>query len=100
MAKSLRSKTKRSFRAKKREEGVYAAAHAARLQRLSSKLVETIKKDAEGDVSLDAAADEELVDEVPGWLTTALGFMPDFELEDLAHLASYHTTTFPTLVEV
>ncbi|KAJ2929716.1 hypothetical protein H1R20_g7376, partial [Candolleomyces eurysporus] len=66
---------------------------------IRNKLVETIKKDAEGDVSLDPA-DEEPVDEVPGWLTTALGFMPDFELEDLAHLACYHTTTYPTLVEV
>jgi len=38
MAKSLRSKTKRAFRAKKREEGVYAATHAARLQRLHAKI--------------------------------------------------------------
>lgn len=38
MAKSLRSKTKRAFRAKKREEGVFAAAHAARLQRLHAKI--------------------------------------------------------------
>ena len=38
MAKSTRSKVKRSFRAKKREEGVYAANEAARLQRLSAKL--------------------------------------------------------------
>ena len=38
MAKSVRSKTKRSFRAKKRTEGVYAVAHAARLQRLHAKI--------------------------------------------------------------
>jgi len=38
MAKSLRSKTKRAFRAKKREDGVYAATHAARLQRLHAKI--------------------------------------------------------------
>ena len=38
MAKSTRSKVKRSYRAKKREEGVYAANEAARLQRLSTKL--------------------------------------------------------------
>lgn len=38
MAKSLRSKSKRGFRAKKREDGVYAAAHAARLQRLHAKI--------------------------------------------------------------
>ena len=38
MAKSTRSKVKRSFRAKKREEGVYAVTEAARLQRLNLKL--------------------------------------------------------------
>jgi hypothetical protein len=38
MAKSTRSKVKRAFRAKKRTEGVFAAADAARLQRLNSKL--------------------------------------------------------------
>lgn len=43
MAKSTRSKVKRSFRAKKREEGVYAATEAARLHRLNSKL--TAKND-------------------------------------------------------
>lgn len=40
MAKSLRSKTKRSFRRIKREESVFAVAHAARLERLSSKLAD------------------------------------------------------------
>ena len=38
MAKSTRSKVKRTFRAKKRKEGVFAAAEAARLQRLNAKL--------------------------------------------------------------
>ena len=38
MAKSLRSKSKRAFRAKKREDGVYAATHAARLHRLHAKI--------------------------------------------------------------
>ncbi len=38
MAKSTRSKVKRAFRAKKRTEGVFAAADAARLQRLHAKL--------------------------------------------------------------
>jgi len=38
MAKSIRSKTKRVFRAKKREDGVYAVVHAARLQRLHAKI--------------------------------------------------------------
>ncbi|KAG6335305.1 hypothetical protein ID866_3789 [Astraeus odoratus] len=44
MAKSLRSKTKRAFRAKKRESGVYAATEAARLHRLNAKLATTISK--------------------------------------------------------
>ncbi|KAH6915142.1 hypothetical protein BKA70DRAFT_1258131 [Coprinopsis sp. MPI-PUGE-AT-0042] len=47
MAKSLRSKVKRSFRAKKREEGVYAAASAARLARLNSKLSAIAQKEAD-----------------------------------------------------
>jgi len=38
MAKSTRSKVKRAFRAKKRTQGVFAAADAARLQRLNAKL--------------------------------------------------------------
>jgi len=38
MAKSTRSKVKRAFRAKKRTEGTFAAAEAARLQRLNAKL--------------------------------------------------------------
>lgn len=38
MAKSLRSKSKRAFRAKKREGGIYAATHAARLERLHAKV--------------------------------------------------------------
>jgi len=38
MAKSLRSKVKRAFRAKKREDGIYAATHAARLQRLHARI--------------------------------------------------------------
>ena len=55
MAKSLRSKTKRSFRNKKREEGIYAATEAARLNRLNEKLVAAAKKDKDGDVPIDDA---------------------------------------------
>jgi len=40
MAKSTRSKAKRSFRAQKRTSGVFAATDAARLQRLSAKLLD------------------------------------------------------------
>jgi len=38
MAKSTRSKVKRAFRSKKRTQGVFAVADAARLQRLNTKL--------------------------------------------------------------
>ncbi|TDL29317.1 hypothetical protein BD410DRAFT_779689 [Rickenella mellea] len=58
MAKSTRSKVKRSFRAKKREEGVYAAVEAARLQRLSSKL-DAVRNQKVDEVVEDDAADVE-----------------------------------------
>ena len=66
MAKSLRSKVKRSFRNKKREDSVYAATEAARLERLNAKLRNTIANDADGDVAI---ADEEdrRKDDLPGW---------------------------------
>jgi len=38
MAKSTRSKVKRSFRKAKRDDSVFAVTHAARLERLSQKL--------------------------------------------------------------
>ncbi|KAG6890937.1 hypothetical protein C0995_000894 [Termitomyces sp. Mi166 len=50
MAKSVRSKTKRTFRNKKREDSVYAATEAARLHRLNAKLTAIVSKDSEGDV--------------------------------------------------
>lgn len=53
MAKSTRSKVKRSFRAKKRDEGVYAATEAARLNRLHQKLKMIASTDVEGDVPVD-----------------------------------------------
>ncbi|KZS97996.1 hypothetical protein SISNIDRAFT_449609 [Sistotremastrum niveocremeum HHB9708] len=49
MAKSTRSKTKRAFRRTKREEGIFAATHAARLQRLHSKLSAIASTDIDGD---------------------------------------------------
>ncbi|KAF5321920.1 hypothetical protein D9619_000955 [Psilocybe cf. subviscida] len=60
MAKSLRSKVKRSFRSKKRETGVYAAADAARLNRLNSKLVQVTKGETEPSEPVEE-------DDVPGW---------------------------------
>ncbi|KAJ7368099.1 hypothetical protein DFH08DRAFT_830315 [Mycena albidolilacea] len=45
MAKSTRSKVKRSFRASKRETGIYAATEAARLNRLHAKLSAVASRD-------------------------------------------------------
>ncbi|KAF8138212.1 hypothetical protein EV363DRAFT_1580062 [Boletus edulis] len=65
MAKSLRSKSKRSFRAKKRESGKYAAAEAARLNRLNTKLAAVKDKV----LALPEAAEEVMVteDQDPVW---------------------------------
>lgn len=57
MAKSLRSKSKRSFRSKKRESGKYAAAEAARLNRLNAKLAAVKEKDRPVVAPLDAAGE-------------------------------------------
>ena len=56
MAKSTRSKSKRSFRRTKRETGVYAAVDAARLQRLSNKLKAKIEADKDGDAPMEEEA--------------------------------------------
>ena len=53
MGKSIRSKTKRSFRAKKREDSVYAAVHSARLNRLHRKLKEITLTDKDGDLDVE-----------------------------------------------
>lgn len=63
MAKSIRSKAKRSFRSKKRETGVYAATEAARLHRLNSKLTSVVSTDKDERIS--AEDKEEGVDEMP-----------------------------------
>ena len=74
MAKSMRSKVKRSFRSKKREIGVYAATEAARLHRLNSKLVATATREKDGDVPVE---DGEERDETLGW-----SWLPIFGLLD------------------
>jgi len=58
MAKSLRSKSKRSFRSKKRESGKYAVADAARLDRLNARLVVVKEKDRPHVAPLDTAEDQ------------------------------------------
>ncbi|KAH9938428.1 uncharacterized protein B0H18DRAFT_967120 [Fomitopsis serialis] len=63
MAKSTRSKVKRHFRAKKRTEGVYAAAEAARLNRLHQKLKTLTTRDKDGDVEIPEEAVESFSDE-------------------------------------
>ena len=66
MGKSTRSKVKRHFRAKKREEGVYAATEAARLHRLNMKLKGIASADKEGDVELEDAETDGTVNAVDG----------------------------------
>ncbi|KAI0092743.1 hypothetical protein BDY19DRAFT_983331 [Irpex rosettiformis] len=56
MAKSTRSKVKRHWRAKKREDSVYAVTDAARLHRLSQKLKIITQTDAEGDYEIEDAS--------------------------------------------
>jgi len=70
MAKSTRSKVKRAFRAKKRTQGAFAAADAARLLRLNEKLrtlsttAVVYEKDEEsgGDSGLERGGKEQDVD--------------------------------------
>jgi len=84
MAKSIRSKAKRSFRAKKREDGIYAATEAARLQRLTTKLAVVTSKDAEEEVPQIGKED------MPGWCWFAtLGVLDpdDITTESMAALA-------------
>jgi len=76
MAKSTRSKVKRSFRAKKRTEGVYAAVEAARLNRLHQKLKVLTTRDKEGDLEIPdeevgAFSDEEGAEQPDGQTTKA-----------------------------
>lgn len=72
MAKSTRSKVKRSFRAKKRTDGVYAAVEAARLNRLHNKLkaiatTDLEVADEEGDEMEEGARMETEGDAAAGW---------------------------------
>lgn len=64
MGKSIRSKSKRAFRGKKREEGVFAATEAARLARLHAKLAAVASADKDGDAPIsDAPAENEGAEE-------------------------------------
>ncbi|KAI0346913.1 hypothetical protein BDW22DRAFT_1322865 [Trametopsis cervina] len=59
MAKSTRSKVKRQWRAKKREDSVYAVTDAARLHRLSQKLKTITQTDKDGDLELEDATERD-----------------------------------------
>ena len=98
MAKSTRSKVKRAFRAKKRDEGVYAATEAARLHRLHQKLKMIASTDAEGDVPVDDADAEgegdKLVQEGGSYLCLCLGLVDHQDItpevmERVAHSSSF-----------
>lgn len=87
MAKSIRSKAKRTFRAKKREDGIYAATEAARLHRLNAKLVAVASKGEEGNVLEEDTGKEDAL----GWSWFATLGILDVEditaesLETLTH---------------
>lgn len=91
MAKSTRSKVKRAFRSKKRESGVYAATEAARLQRLSMKLHQAMRKDQDGDAEVDTTEQNA---EDPGWYWFArFGMLDpnDITLDNLSSTPSHST---------
>ncbi|KAL7282144.1 hypothetical protein ACG7TL_003613 [Trametes sanguinea] len=73
MAKSLRSKAKRHFRAKKREEGVYAATEAARLHRLHMKLKSLTTTEPDED---EGGAEEGAQMETEGGAAPSAGWSP------------------------
>jgi hypothetical protein len=77
MAKSIRSKSKRSFRSKKREAGVYAATEAARLHRLNQRLASSAKKEVVHEPpEVDGAEGDS---QVPGWCWFAIFGLLDAE---------------------
>jgi hypothetical protein len=68
MAKSIRAKTKMAARKKKREVGNYAAADAARVQRLSAKLLSKSKaqdeeKVKDGEEAEDGGEEEDVTED-------------------------------------
>jgi len=91
MAKSTRSKVKRSFRSKKRESGIYAATEAARLQRLNQKLQHAMEKDQDGDQDGDIKIGSTQENpEDPGWYWFARFGMLDPDDITLDNLSSLH----------
>nr|GAT53972.1 predicted protein [Mycena chlorophos] len=76
MAKSLRSKVKRSFRANKRQDSVYAATAAARLDRLHAKLSAVVSADVERDdedeMEMEQDGDALLASDVPAQINDSM----------------------------
>ena len=100
MAKSARSKVKRSFRKAKRDDSVFAVAHAARLQRLSQKLT-TIARPTPALKTLaqvEETTEEELVEEPEGWQFYALFGLVDPDAITIDTMTSSHQEV-PTLLE-
>ncbi|KAG8694630.1 hypothetical protein FRC09_009724 [Ceratobasidium sp. 395] len=80
MAKSMRSKSKRTFRRTKRESGVFAAAHAARLERINQKLAAKVNADKDGDAPMqqeEEEAEEERVEVQAGGEDAAMSGEPE-----------------------
>jgi hypothetical protein len=84
MAKSIRSKAKRSFRAKKRTEGIYAATEAGRLHRLNSKIRAHISSQLPESLEENSRdAEEDLIEEAqtgPYWFEI-LGLFGDDQID-------------------
>ncbi len=74
MAKSTRSKVKRSFRKAKRDDSIFAITHAARLGRLSQKLAAIAQPTAALNTleQGEETREEETVEEPEGWHFYAL----------------------------
>jgi hypothetical protein len=74
MAKSTRSKVKRSFRKAKRNDSIFAVTHAARLGRLSQKLAAIARPTAALNTleQSEETTEEETVEDPEGWHFYAL----------------------------
>lgn len=74
MAKSTRSKVKRSFRKAKRDDSIFAVTHAARLGRLSQKLAAIARPTAALNTleQSEETIEEETVEDPEGWHFYAL----------------------------
>lgn len=100
MAKSTRSKVKRSFRKAKRDDSIFAVTHAARLERLSHKLAAIARPTAVPKTlePADETVEEELVEEPEGWHFYALFGLVDPDAITIDTMAS-HSQEISNLLE-